>query len=1236
MLHLPGAAGETGRWCALGGLERPRDPTSAGGGGDTGAGEGGTRGGGENPPGPATARPAPERPRRPSPSLRHGGFRASPRLAHALDSLVRVSRRVGWVADVAADPQPDSGKTRARRAGGRYRPHTVHGLGLDQKDLGPPRAAPGSGSSPGLREKRPARERARAAPTRDGGGVWERPGTGLPTGPPPRPLGRTGDPRRVFKPPRRNAIPGTWTREGGRARGGVRCHRGEPAPDRATEAAGGEGGAEGKAKADQEGGGRRPHTVRGRAPPDRHARRPVRESQRGRGPPRGRAGEARQGPEARRPAAAQNGRGARGRGERSAETEEAGRRGKADAAAAPSGWGMRRATRARTRAGSAEQGQGEAAGGRHDPPATCLNPGNRLAHPAARAPRGRHRTRPHPPGRRRPRDPSRPPYRSFLSSLAPPRQLNPSAAAGNTGTGEGPHRHGRPGSGRVPPPRPAPTCESGPHGDGRRRRRGKDGDDDEEEPRGTAAPETPADRGRPPSRRAHSQVRPSSQHSARAVGRPRRGRSEGLTKPSNRSRPEFTRSHGRGGRAHSDPRRRGPAVPAGGRGSAATTRRRQVTGQRRRPEAAAGTPGGGRHQTQRTRARSHADTAGTERTGPGTGTGVAPGTRRRHAERAQHPGSGTGAGTKPHGSRRRRRCDAGKPTHGEAGGRRGNPGQHRAGTRGGAQREEARRDAGFGPLGRPTPERGTHAGISPPPPPWRTGGPAGRNPRREQNRSGKTLQKPPPPRRRASPTPGEQPHELSAVPPPQENTNTTPDSTVRRWPATRPNRRGSRKADAGEEGTPEAQQEEQREGHRVGSPGREASERAATPSHGRVAQPQTNGEVGPFRAQPARQVNERGISPPPTPGRSRATPGTPSRPTSGPETPTAAAAGPPKRGPRGKRQLSHTPQRPRERPRSRPRQQGPTASIHTTPPGTAPIIDRLFFGRVSKGPHTPGSSAPGGQNPPERRTTTGTAAPEHRGAQRPHGAVVANGRRPTQTLGNSVARGRRGRGTGPPKTPRQPKHEAGKPHTTRPRIATRHGLQAPPLDTPHARQGRGRIGNVLHSPHQTTARERDVNLNGNFSLAQKPHEPEDGRDTPRAAGWHKAADNARIGNDTTTQPQAPERTNRERSGSTARGQSARRGFSHHTARASTEHRPSLSAERADPRANNESREERSKIRAPPSSSVYKSPTSRRGQGERSRARLPHPRLPAHHRRRHGGTGEGRGPRAEREERSHSP
>ncbi|XP_038435799.1 basic proline-rich protein-like [Canis lupus familiaris] len=92
MLHLPGAAGETGRWCALGGLERPRDPTSAG-----------------------------------------------ERRARAPAGL--------HLHCATAAFQPDSGKTRARRAGGRYRPHTVHGLGLDRKDLGPPRAAPGSGSS---------------------------------------------------------------------------------------------------------------------------------------------------------------------------------------------------------------------------------------------------------------------------------------------------------------------------------------------------------------------------------------------------------------------------------------------------------------------------------------------------------------------------------------------------------------------------------------------------------------------------------------------------------------------------------------------------------------------------------------------------------------------------------------------------------------------------------------------------------------------------------------------------------------------------------------------------------------------------------------------------------------------------------------------------------------------------------------------------------------------------------
>ncbi|MEQ2213772.1 hypothetical protein XENOCAPTIV_020656, partial [Xenoophorus captivus] len=42
--------------------------------------------------------------------------------------------------------QPDSEKTGPRRDGGRYRPHTVHGLSLDQEDSGP-RTTPGKRSS---------------------------------------------------------------------------------------------------------------------------------------------------------------------------------------------------------------------------------------------------------------------------------------------------------------------------------------------------------------------------------------------------------------------------------------------------------------------------------------------------------------------------------------------------------------------------------------------------------------------------------------------------------------------------------------------------------------------------------------------------------------------------------------------------------------------------------------------------------------------------------------------------------------------------------------------------------------------------------------------------------------------------------------------------------------------------------------------------------------------------------
>ncbi|RXN01163.1 hypothetical protein EOD39_7760 [Acipenser ruthenus] len=66
-----------GRWCA-----RPRwgerDPTAA----------------------PRADRPAGER----LTFIAPRGFGRARRLARVLDSLVRVSRRVGWGADVAADP----------------------------------------------------------------------------------------------------------------------------------------------------------------------------------------------------------------------------------------------------------------------------------------------------------------------------------------------------------------------------------------------------------------------------------------------------------------------------------------------------------------------------------------------------------------------------------------------------------------------------------------------------------------------------------------------------------------------------------------------------------------------------------------------------------------------------------------------------------------------------------------------------------------------------------------------------------------------------------------------------------------------------------------------------------------------------------------------------------------------------------------------------------------------------
>ncbi|XP_032177688.1 collagen alpha-1(I) chain-like [Mustela erminea] len=128
---------------------RPPTPTPAGaplrGGGTTGEGgrvegSGGT-GGGKDPP-----------------DHRHGRTRRR----------VESSGRTARTPPVYLLTQPDSGKTRARRAGGRYRPHTVHGLGLDQKDLGPPRAAPGSGSSRVATSDLRSRLGGRAARARQG------------------------------------------------------------------------------------------------------------------------------------------------------------------------------------------------------------------------------------------------------------------------------------------------------------------------------------------------------------------------------------------------------------------------------------------------------------------------------------------------------------------------------------------------------------------------------------------------------------------------------------------------------------------------------------------------------------------------------------------------------------------------------------------------------------------------------------------------------------------------------------------------------------------------------------------------------------------------------------------------------------------------------------------------------------------------------------------------------------
>ena len=112
-------------------------------------------GDGGNPPGPR--RPA----RRPAGLNPPGGLRGphpftSERFHALLNSLFKVlfNFPLRYLSAIGLVPvfslrwslppalgcipkQPDSAKTRSRRAGGRHRPHTVRGMCLDQKDLGP-------------------------------------------------------------------------------------------------------------------------------------------------------------------------------------------------------------------------------------------------------------------------------------------------------------------------------------------------------------------------------------------------------------------------------------------------------------------------------------------------------------------------------------------------------------------------------------------------------------------------------------------------------------------------------------------------------------------------------------------------------------------------------------------------------------------------------------------------------------------------------------------------------------------------------------------------------------------------------------------------------------------------------------------------------------------------------------------------------------------------------------------
>lgn len=200
MLHLPGEAGETGRWCARG-L-------------------------------PACRPGIPPQPARAGPHLHcAAGFRASRRLARVLDSLVRVSRRVGWVADVAADP--------GRPSVARARPGGAARSGRTERS--PPRsgtAAPGAGG-PVPRTGAPAFLPRAGSGGSGAGGEPERRGKVPPRRPTPR-LARAGlEARATRAAPRAERAPATTTppppgrgtrgrRRRRRRRGRARARRGRP------------------------------------------------------------------------------------------------------------------------------------------------------------------------------------------------------------------------------------------------------------------------------------------------------------------------------------------------------------------------------------------------------------------------------------------------------------------------------------------------------------------------------------------------------------------------------------------------------------------------------------------------------------------------------------------------------------------------------------------------------------------------------------------------------------------------------------------------------------------------------------------------------------------------------------------------------------------------------------------------------------------------------------------------